>query len=264
MTSHLASPKGLITNSRLRGFTLTELAIVVVIVGFLIGGLLVPLTTQMEVRRIAETQKTMEMARDALLGYAASNGRLPCPARPPDSLPNPPVPTGEESPVGGGTCTNWYNGFLPAVTLGITPTDAQGYAIDAWGNRIRYSVPNVTINTIVNPFTTTNGIRTASITAVAGQTTIYVCASATVVNPGDCGTATKLTDKAPALMFSLGKNAKTAGNDADEAANLNNDLVFVTHDASPSGSATGEFDDIVVYLSLNQLFNRMIMGGALP
>jgi hypothetical protein len=30
------------------------------------------------------------------------------------------------------------------------------------------------------------------------------------------------------------------------------------------GSATGEFDDIVVYLSLNQLFNRMIMGGALP
>jgi prepilin-type N-terminal cleavage/methylation domain-containing protein len=259
---------------RTRGFTLTELAIVVVIVGFLIGGLLVPLTTQMEVRRIAETQRTMEMARDALLGFAAANGRLPCPARPPDSLPNPPLPTGEESPVGGGLCTNPYNGFLPAVTLGITPTDAQGYAIDAWGNRIRYSVPNVTINAQADPFTTPNAIRIATTLFISTTAStplnsfINVCNSGTGVTPtipaNLCGAATTLANKVPALMFSLGKNAKTAGNDTDEAENLNADLVFVTHDASPAGSATGEFDDIVVYLLLNQLFNRMIMGGALP
>ena len=254
---------------RARGFTLTELAIVVVIIGFLIGGLLVPLATQMDVRRVAETQKTMELARDALLGFAASNGRLPCPAAP--------ATTGAESPVGGGACTNSYNGFLPAVTLGITPTDAQGYAIDAWGNRIRYAVPNVstlTVPPVSNPFTTANGLRTATMFAMSQiataplSTFINVCNSATGVtalapaNP--CGAATTLSGKVPALMFSLGKNAKTAGNDPDESENLNNDLVFVTHDASPAGSTTGEFDDIVTYLSLNQLFNRMIAGGALP
>ena len=252
MTSRSASPDRI----RARGFTLTELAIVVVIVGFLIGGLLVPLATQMDVRRVAETQRTLELARDALLGYAVANGRLPCPAAP--------ATTGAESPAGGGACTNSYDGFLPAVTLGITPTDALGYAIDAWGNRIRYAVPNITVGTTVNPFTTANGVRAALMGSFVANKLIYVCASASVVSAIDCGTATTLGNT-PALMYSLGKNAKTAGNDADEAANLNADVVFVAHDSTPAGSVpAGEFDDIVVYLSLNQLFNRMVAGGALP
>ncbi len=43
-----------------------------VIVTILIGGLAVPLSAQIEARRIAETRKTMEEAREAMVGYAMS------------------------------------------------------------------------------------------------------------------------------------------------------------------------------------------------
>jgi prepilin-type N-terminal cleavage/methylation domain-containing protein len=58
---------------RARGFTLIELAIVLVILTVLIGGLAMPLTAQIEARRIAETKKTLEEAREAIIGYAMSN-----------------------------------------------------------------------------------------------------------------------------------------------------------------------------------------------
>lgn len=54
------------------GFSLIELAIVLVIVTILLGGLAVPLSAQIEARRIAETRKIMEEAREAIMGYAMS------------------------------------------------------------------------------------------------------------------------------------------------------------------------------------------------
>lgn len=56
-----------------RGFTLIELAIVLIIVTILIGGLAMPLSVQIQARRIAETKKTLEEAREAIIGYAMSN-----------------------------------------------------------------------------------------------------------------------------------------------------------------------------------------------
>ena len=56
-----------------QGFTLIELAIVLVIVTILIGGLAIPLSAQIEARRIAETNKTLEEAKEAIIGYAMSN-----------------------------------------------------------------------------------------------------------------------------------------------------------------------------------------------
>lgn len=56
-----------------KGFSLIELAIVLVIVTILIGGLAVPLSAQIEARRIGETRKTMEEAREAIIGYTMSH-----------------------------------------------------------------------------------------------------------------------------------------------------------------------------------------------
>ena len=49
------------------GFSLIEMAFVLVIVTLLLGGLLVPFSTQVEQKRIAETQKAMEEIKEALL-----------------------------------------------------------------------------------------------------------------------------------------------------------------------------------------------------
>ena len=56
-----------------RGFTLIEMAIVLIIITILIGGLAVPLSAQIQARRIAETKKTLEEAREAIIGYAMTH-----------------------------------------------------------------------------------------------------------------------------------------------------------------------------------------------
>lgn len=240
------------------GFTLVEMAIVLVIVGLLLGGLLMPLGAQMEQRKISETQKALDDIKEALIGYAVANGRLPCPASA--------TSNGIESPQGGGVCTNPFNGFLPSATLGLSQTDSQGYAVDAWGltqNRIRYAVS--TANT--SAFTTLNGMKTTTMATLAPD--LRVCASATGITATTCGTAVSLTNNAVAIIYSLGKNASTGGLGTDEAANpnpnsANNDQVFVSHTPTSAAAANGEFDDIVTWLSPNTLFNRMVAAGQLP
>jgi len=230
------------------GFTLVELAIVLVIVALLIGGMLVPLSAQRDIQNMNDTQRQLASINEALLGFAADQRRLPCPA-----VPN---TTGIENPVGGGACTNNFDGFLPAITLGISPTDAQGYAIDAWGNRIRYSVTNA--NT--NAFTTTGGMQSAWSGGLTPD--LRVCSTAANISANDCPVADQLTKSAVAVVFSTGKNggATPDVSNINEIANwtTSNDRVFV------SAIQNAAFDDIVVWLSPNILYNRLISAGRLP
>jgi prepilin-type N-terminal cleavage/methylation domain-containing protein len=237
----------------LQGFTLVELAIVLVIVALLVGGMLISFGTQRDISDASETQKRLNDIRDALTGFVAANGRLPCPASS--------AATGIENPAGGGACNNPWDGFLPAVTLGVTPTDAQGYAIDSWGNQIRYAV--TTAN--ANAFTTANGITTSWSGGLAPD--LRVCNTATGLSgsgaTAECAASTKLTDTAVAVIYSRGKNGAVTPTSTDEMANGNTDRLFVSH--TPTGANSGnEFDDHVTWLSPNVLYNRMISAGKLP
>ncbi|HEX5463789.1 MAG TPA: type II secretion system protein, partial [Burkholderiales bacterium] len=106
-------------NRRTRGFSLVEMAIVIVIITLLLGAVLVPLGTQVGQRNTDNTQNMLDNIKNAIIGFAVANGRLPCPASA--------TSNGVEDGVGG-VCNASFNGFVPAATLGITPTDAQGYA----------------------------------------------------------------------------------------------------------------------------------------
>ncbi len=108
---------------RQRGFTLVEIAIVLVIVGLLIGGMITPLSSQLEQKKIRDTQQAMEQARDALFGYALRNGYLPCPAI---SAVN-----GLEDRTGS-ACNKRY-GYLPWTTLGVA-------RLDGWNRILGYTV----------------------------------------------------------------------------------------------------------------------------
>lgn len=240
------------------------------IITLVLGALLVPLTTQIAQRRISDTQKTLDDLKEALLGFAVSNTRLPCPASATSNGVESFCTSATPNPCGAelltyqahGRCFAQYNGFVPGATLGLAATDAQGYAIDAWGTRIRYAVTAIA-SANVSIFTSVNGMRSTTLTALAPD--LFVCASSSVVTAINCGTAPKLTDTAPAVLFSLGLNANTGGGTgADEAANLNNDQVFVSRVRSDPGSTGGEFDDIVTWLSANVLYNRMVAAGQLP
>ncbi|MDQ5916609.1 MAG: hypothetical protein QG584_2503, partial [Pseudomonadota bacterium] len=93
------------------GFTLVELTIVLVIIALLAGGMLVSLSAQQESAARSTTERRITEVIEALSGYAAANGRLPCPAAP--------ASTGVESPLGGGDCANDWDGFVPARTLSL-------------------------------------------------------------------------------------------------------------------------------------------------
>jgi type II secretory pathway pseudopilin PulG len=220
--------------NRQTGFTLVELAISFLIIALLLGGALMTLGAQNDVRATADTQRTLQQAQEALVGFAASQGRIPCPATAASS--------GLEAPVGGGACTAAV-GFYPAVTLGIGPAN-QGLLVDAWGNPIRYAV--TTAN--ANAFTTAGQMRTLGATALTSD--LQVCRDSA------CAAAGVLTKNAVALIFSTGKNFPTI-NAGDEAENIDPDSIFVSHTPDPN------FDDIVTWLSPYTLYNRMIAAGAL-
>lgn len=259
------------------GFTIIEMAVALVVVTLLLGGLLVPFVTQIEQRRVNETVARLEEIKDALIGFAMANDRFPCPASA--------TSNGVESFAAGGNptngmCSNFFNGFVPAVTLGISAVDGNGYAIDAWGltqNRIRYAVADTTINTIGPPpvakpfpFTQTGGIKDVGMGNISAADLLFVCTTGTGVTATDCASAaTRLTRNALVVLYSVGKNANTAGTGSDEAANpnpnsANNDRVYVSRVYAEQGALGGEFDDIVTWLSPNVLFNRMVAAGRLP
>lgn len=154
------------THKTTTGFSLIELAVVLVIIGLMLGGLLVPLSTQMENDRRKETAATMESIREALIGYAIINQRLPCPDTDGDGRQNCPSGVTDGAPKG-----------LPFADLGVSPTDA-------WGNTWRYAVTNA--------FTSAN-ITVATTGNINVGTTNNVCVNAL------------LASNVPALVWSNGK-----------------------------------------------------------
>jgi len=239
-----------------QGFSLVEMAIVLVILGFVMGALLLPLQAQRNQLAQSQTENTLETAKKALLGYAQSQGRLPCPATANGTAAFP-DDSAVSNPVAGGACAVQI-GFLPAATLGIQPTDTQGFALDAWGNRIRYGVTQINSGGVATPdFTTSSDMATVGISTLAPD--IRICASSTVAS---CSATINLTNNAVAVVYSLGATGAQASGGGDENANLNADTVFVSHELRIN-DPNGEFDHMLVWVSPYTLYNAMIEAGQL-
>lgn len=233
---------------------------VLAIVGLLLGSLMYTLSAQTEARAFSDTQRRLEEVKEHLITFAIVNGRLPCPASA--------TSNGDESPSGGGACTDYYTGFLPARAIGVAGTDASGYAVDAWGSRIRYAVSKVGPS---NHFTTATSLKTNGITTTPNDLVICAAWGGSTAN---CNTATPVTNAniVAAVIWSQGKNAVLATGGNDENANnkhrvpsvLNDHPVFVSHPPSPSGAAGGGFDDLLTWIPVGMLYGRLISAGQLP
>lgn len=230
------------------GFTLLEMAIAMAIVGLLLGGMMMPLSAQMDGRRNTETQKLLDEINQALIGFAVNKGYLPCPDRT-GAAGAGAANDGLEDVEATGSCAA-QEGNIPWATLGVAD-------VDAWGNRVRYSV------------TKAYSDRAPLTTFLLGSTgTLRVCQNAAC-------TAT-LAIALPAVVLSHGKNGYGAINPSgsanqappaaniDERANADLNPDFVSRTPSPTGAAAGEYDDIVAWVSPNILFNRMVSAQKLP
>lgn len=260
------------------------MTIVLLIVSILMGGMMAMLSTQVEQRKWNDTQSRLEAARDAILGYAIANGRLPCPAN------STPASAGAEVRQASGTYINdcgalnnnpatnkhdYYGGvvagvtygLLPAVTLGYQPVDSQGFALDAWGNRIRYALSSTF--SVASPnttnFTNASTLKTSGVSFLPDD--LVVCsASPTTVTNTVCDANTSVTNQntVVAIIFSTGKNGATGGTGTNEARNLDANALFVSRTPDPVTATGGEFDDQVLWISVGTLYSKLIAAGVLP
>ena len=267
-----------------KGFSLIELAIVLVIVTLLIGGLAVPLSAQIEARRIAETRKIMEEGREALLGYAITHYctcgytgtfgtafsatqstcvSTSCPTSNPSSstttLRRPYLPCpdtngdGIENRLSNGECS-LSRGHFPWVDLG---TGSQ----DAWGNRIRYGVTGDLANS-------TKGFHNNSVSAGNGNQILSSTAQCSLTSP-----VVDVAADVPVVLVSHGPNSRGARNvgipaatatptapaatSANELQNLGTPQNTCTPSSFISTNPSDAFDDLVTWLPFGVLISRV-------
>ena len=121
---------------RAQGFSLVEMAMVLLVVGVLAALFLPATNTMMDNNRRKETRTKLESLESAITRFVMTNRRLPCPAN--GAL----LPThadyGRESAASSvaGNCIpgELQNGVVPWRTLAVS----QDAAADAWGNLISY------------------------------------------------------------------------------------------------------------------------------
>ncbi|ALO45368.1 prepilin-type N-terminal cleavage/methylation domain-containing protein [Pseudohongiella spirulinae] len=243
---------------RHRGFSLIEMAVVLMILGFLLSGLLVSLSQSTENTRRTDANAQLKRIEEALLGFAQANGRLPCPASH--------TSAGQEAivDVATGVCnvpTTVTHGFVPAATLGLTgAVNADGLLTDPWGNPYRYSVSN-RIQGANRAFTSSVGMTALFAAAPLNNTNMLrVCRQAPCVDI--------ITDLAPAVVLSMGANWSSFSS-ANEVANAGNVVVggyrlTNTNDFVSTEYNETTFDDLIIWISPNILFSRMISAGRLP
>jgi prepilin-type N-terminal cleavage/methylation domain-containing protein len=244
-----------------RGFTLIELLVAMLVMAILASGLAIPLAAQMNARRSEEARRQMDEVRDALLGFAAAQGRLPCPAL---------ASGGEEAFAPGGDaangeCATFGAGFVPGATLGIASPGAGGFVRDPWDGRLRYAVASSAVNGVTRPFTRSDGAAAATLPALgAASRFLIVCSSGSGATGSGCGAASlQLTRRAVFVLLSTGPNgARAPAAASDEARNLDGNGVFVARESGLD--AGGEFDDVVTWLSLPLLVHRLLAAGRLP
>ncbi|HWA37070.1 MAG TPA: type II secretion system protein [Burkholderiales bacterium] len=254
--------------SRQRAFSLVEMAVVLAILGLLLVTAMYTLQAQQAQRAFDETQRRLEQAREAILGYAVANGRLPCPA-------NGATGVQSEATAGAGDCTPSFIGFLPAATLGIQPVDSSGFALDAWNNRIRYAVAQSITGcsgTSTTPhFTSKTNLKANGMSCRPSDNQLLICKS-TQSSPapavGSCGPADNVVTNqgtVVVVIFSTGPNFLTAtGTRPDEAENTDGDTLFISHTPQPEGATGGEFDDMMVWIPVGTLYGRLASAGLLP
>lgn len=284
------SAKSLTPAMRQRGFSLVEIALVLVIVGLALGAGITVLNLKLAQAKIDNTKVKTEAVRVALINFVGQNFRMPCPADPlaVRGAANYNVERRNAVPIGGETCiasaalinniggtalTGVSRGVVPCTTLGF-PEDA---CVDGWGVRLTYFVQNnairltrdtvsgmrgsMTVHTVVPP---------AAVTTTAGlaPTGNQINACSTTPNDNSCNLA------AVAMIISHGANrgggfVPTSGVvlpqvvgtniSAYEAENTNNNIQFIQNDFVET--LPNSFDDILVAVVPRDIVSTLNQTG---
>ncbi len=273
---------------RQAGFTLVEIAIVVLVVTILLGYTVAMFPVQQELKQYREVDREMDSIIEHLIGFAQVNGRLPCP----DTNGNingagAGILDGREDTddlivnatgVAGNDAIpdncKAFSGFVPSGTIGMTGDLDDGFnLIDPWGQPYRYHVSPIDLGgdglvDLVSP----SGVRIEGLNNVGPALNLVVCSTST--NPSAADLACQAPNEtiisdAAVIIYSSGKDragAAFASNiqneNRDDFQNGINDLIYTS--SIRSDVANAEYDDKLRWISPSLLFSKMIQAEQLP
>ena len=251
------------------GFTLVEIAIVLLIVTILLGYTVAMFPVQQELKQYRRVQAEMGSVIEHLIAFAQVKGRLPCPDTSTDTDGSGNTIDGEEDRLGINDCEAYF-GFLPARTIGMNGKyNAAGVLVDPWGSGYGYAVsddPGI-INGDID-LVTANGIRDEGIANVRPD--LFICDDSNALGDDvDCtevsgGDVIGANGEVAVVIISLGKDFEIPATSNIQAENLDNfhdgtlDKVYIF---SPRRD---DYDDVVKWISTNLLFSKMIEADQLP
>ncbi|MDW5415461.1 type II secretion system protein [Iodobacter sp. CM08] len=243
------------------GFTLAEIAIVLVIVGIMLAGGLGAFKAQTDAQRSNEGRAQLAEIKESLLGFAVQNGHLPCPA-------NPALTTFVEDRAANGTC-NRAQGRVPGASLGLAKST------DPYGQPFTYRVstdfadngPASAPPLITDSNQTLGGCPVGS--AAAAGISFMLCSRGDISVLPTSGAATPLASQLVAVIvmhFRHGPPNAGAGS-VDEQENTSINTTFISKlrvDDNPATPVDEEYDDITDWISPSILIAKMLAAGKLP
>ncbi len=234
------------TLEKTQGFSLVEMAVVLVILGMVLATLIAPITVQRDIKNIVNTQSSLNVIKEAINGFVILNARLPCPAK---LIADPADPSYglEDLTICG------QEGLVPWKTLGVSENDEWGmhrYLIaDQWVGYWRYK-PDVN-------FTTTTLFASkilADLTLETSSSLVFADKLLVQDSSGNALTPNSLAQEKPiAIIYSTGKDLVANGKNAGAADS--------TYESDSNSVA---FDDILVWITRPLLVNRVVSAGKLP
>lgn len=252
-----------------QGFTLIEIAIVIMIIGLIVGTLIPTWLSQTANQRIANTKTGGDTIKSTLISFISRNNRLPCPAN--GALPVGDPNYGRET-TPPGTCTgaivagSTVRGIVPWVSLGLSEPTAS----DAYLRRFSYQVTTSQTNLVATTLPGMRGTITihgaAPIQLGLAPTGNQVNACSTTAGDNSCNIASVVA------ILSHGENGfgaflpsgavMPAATAAREAENADDDANLVRADYS--NNPTDPFDDILLALTPDELIAGLIQAGNVP
>jgi prepilin-type N-terminal cleavage/methylation domain-containing protein len=266
------------------GFTLIEVAMVMVIIGLILATSIAPLNKQIERSRIQETTKLLDEIEQAVYGFAIANRRLPCPADA-DSQGRESHPGNGRCNVGGGNDT--ISGFVPGQTLGLSGKyNEDVLLLDAWNNPIRYAVTQSNTNGANIPDFTSTTVPFDNVATATLDPNLVIC-DRNSANVATCAPNNMLANNAVVVIISLGADGAKAVNGGGMVAaqldQINNSgertlaaapasgrryriggagtlpqhRIFISHAAVENKPGLEPFDDQLRWISPFTLYSKM-------
>lgn len=241
---------------RVQGFSLVEMALVLLIIGLLAKSATGPLLALQEHGKRQHAVQQLQQIREVLFAHLVAYGALPCPLQKGTST-TLTLSVMSSSGDGADIC-RVREGFIDAHRQRINGVVSNsGALLDPWGREYRYAVSLYGAKSDVQnlPVWTTPGEAAAAGLGALSSDIVLCNAQAR----GDCSGRSIRSDQIAFVVFSTASDNSSRGLQAE---NLDNDNYYLF--AEESVVPGSEYDDLMVWGSVADVSYWMLRMGWLP